>query len=116
MSNQNSTPHDKAVESVVKFYRDRNYQKIKAHLPGYDTPDEIDGYIPDITADHSDGNIVAEIETSDSLGTEHSRKQCEAFAKSPRGFCLWVPKSEEQQARNIVRQWGIENDTSIGVY
>lgn len=70
--------HDAAVAYYAAEFAKKNYV-VYADLPDKAKPPEINGFVPDIYAIFGNKLVVVEIETVDSVNTEHARQQDIAF-------------------------------------
>ena len=71
------TYHDKCVEKIAKENL-RSKNVVKADLPGWDKPPEINGFIPDVYVYYVTTNIM-EVETEDTIDSDI--EQHKAFIK-----------------------------------
>ena len=80
---EKQTIHDRKVKEIADSYNARAWL-VKADLAGYDKPDTINGYIPDVQATLSNKwEEIIEVETQDSLQAD--REQQAAFQKYAAG-------------------------------
>lgn len=118
-SPQSATLHDQMVKSVADKYQRDGHGNIRAdhinHLAG--APVNHNGYIPDVTATHAQTgqHIICEVETGDSIDTQHTFDQLWAFrqAANQLGALLHVGlpyKSDLAFAKATVSSWGISVD------
>lgn len=78
----NQTKHDKEVKRIADDYKDREYT-VQADLKDYPLPESIGGYRPDVRAQlkNIEYEVAVEVETTDSLDSDHAKKQDAAFKK-----------------------------------
>ena len=50
--------HDKLIERIAKAAIERGNNDVRANIPGFPTPQEIMGRIPDVTWTRPDGTLV----------------------------------------------------------
>ncbi len=72
------TIHDSCVNRQALRLVAERYQ-VKADIYGYDTPEIINGYIPDIQATNNNKTIIIEVEGKDSINED--KKQIDTFKK-----------------------------------
>lgn len=109
--------HDSIVSTTVDHLIQNNFTDIQADIQGYTQPSIItwtntgQGHIPDITANHNGVYYVFEIETADSINTDHSSSQWKLFSafatQHNSAFCLVVPRAFETKTKEIIRLLGI---------
>ena len=100
LKRSSQSDHDYMVEAAANFLGENGYAAIKADIAGFDSPDKITwertgkGHIPDITAD-GDSVHLFEVETDDSIDSQHTKDQWTLFAAYARQknatfflFCL----------------------------
>lgn len=106
-----SKEHKDLVGMMANYFKAQNYSNVKADLDGWDTPTEINGHVPDVTATINGISIILEAETCKSIDTTDTKDQLKAFyeaAKSGnREFHLVVPKSCMTAAKLKLLEWGI---------
>jgi hypothetical protein len=96
----------------LNHFRNQGYSEFKADLEGYDQPDEISGYIPDLTCRKNDSKrtlILLEAETCNTIFEAHTEKQWTAFynyAKQFDGeFHVVVPKTcDSKPGRDLANE------------
>ncbi|HOO49660.1 MAG TPA: hypothetical protein PLK94_00065 [Alphaproteobacteria bacterium] len=77
--------HDAEVYRTVELLNERGFLDIQADLPGFNQPEIVigpdgDAHIPDVTAVSPEGTLhIIEVETPDSVNTEHAHEQAETF-------------------------------------
>ena len=118
----NQTAHDDLVRSLAKHYSSLGYKGIRADIPGStetpsgiywsSTPDQ--KYVPDIVCFKNDvGNtlIIAEVETCETLNTDHTKEQLRIFAAHAKGkageFHIMTPKECSGAAKSLAIELGI---------
>lgn len=111
----NKTQHKEMIESAIKYYQNQKYQYIKAdHLNFQNTPDEINGNVPDITCYRGNIYCVAEIETVESYNTSETLDQLRAFSEATNRpgceFHVIVPASVLKNAKNFAQANAIRVD------
>lgn len=69
--------HDRGVRAVIREAEARGSEVLAAdHVPGYPRPPTMNGSRGDVVELRSDGFVVVhEVETTESVGTTHSRRQ-----------------------------------------
>lgn len=108
---KSQTDHDTLVKRVVNHLEQKGYGNICADLAGYPQPETIEGtkqdHIPDVTAD----GVIVEVETADSLDTDHTTSQFSLFAdhaaKNGKEFWVVVPKGADGAANQRLNALGI---------
>ena len=104
------TQHDEMVSAGDSDLTGKGYT-VYADIKGYTDPPNVGGYIPDIYAYNIEHKIVGEVETSDSIGSNHTKEQYTAFSRvNGAEFHVLVPKSCLEEAKAYARQWGISVD------
>lgn len=78
-SRSRQTIHDKKVAQLARVLKRQGW-KVKADLLGYEQPNQIGQYIPDIEATKPGTRKIIEVETKDSV--EKDKGQISAFRKS----------------------------------
>ena len=73
-----ATTHNKKVKRIAEYWRSQG-ARVKAHIPGYKTPSNIRGSIPDIEISHKGRKLVVEVETPTSIKTDHAKEQRKDF-------------------------------------
>jgi hypothetical protein len=74
----NQTRHDEEVKSITDDYKARGYV-VQADVDNYTRPAAISGYVPDVWAKLEELEEVVEVETVDSINTDHAKRQDLAF-------------------------------------
>lgn len=104
------THHDTMVSAWASDLKEKGYT-VYADIKGYSKPPEFSGHIPDIYAFNFEHKIVGEVETCDSIGSDHTKEQYTAFSRvNGAEFHVMVPKSCLEEAKAYARQWGIRVD------
>lgn len=78
MNSTISTKHDQAVLAWGKAFAKAGWTTY-VHLPGYDRPPLINGYIPDVYAVHGIEVTILEVEDEESITSQHTKLQLAAF-------------------------------------
>ncbi|MBN2335175.1 hypothetical protein JXL21_06405 [Candidatus Bathyarchaeota archaeon] len=88
------TSHDECVASWAKAYKDAGWL-VHADIQGYQAPPEIHNKKPDIYA--RSGNIahLLEVETDESIYTEHAKRQIAVFK-------IWADQGQKRSFRLIL--------------
>jgi len=76
---ENQTKHDQWVAYWAHQVQLAGWGIVLFDLPGYAKPITIGGHIPDIYATRLDQEYVIEVETLDSINTQHALQQKAAF-------------------------------------
>ena len=115
----NQAGHDSMVKSVVNHIKGQEHSNIRADLEGYEKPEIIywsstkKGHVPDVTSTKNQ-EYIFEVETDDSIDDSHTEDQWELFSANAKHhskkFIVVVSKEAEQQARQRVKQLGINVD------
>lgn len=108
---KSQTDHDTLVKRVVNHLEEKGYRNICADLAGYTRPELIEGtkqdHIPDVTAD----GVIVEVETADSVSSDHTASQFYLFAdhaaKNGKEFWVVVPKGVDRAAKQRLDVLGI---------
>jgi len=66
MKTQRTTLEQRKIAELIKQYESAGYQ-VFAEVPGYQRPDEIDRFVPDIVVRKGEQVIIIEVKTSDTL-------------------------------------------------
>ncbi|HEV8131202.1 MAG TPA: hypothetical protein VGQ81_08110 [Acidobacteriota bacterium] len=74
----NQTRHDEKILELAKRYLSLGY-RVFADARGWDAPDAINGFRPDLLLIKGNSGVIIEVETTDSL--PHDRLQVQAFDK-----------------------------------
>lgn len=96
-----SAEHQKLVRAMVKHMESERFSKLKAALGGYENPDLVNGFIPDVSGVKNDQSVIVEAETCDSYAAHED--QVLAFAKSGVTFWLIVPKVCLEEAKDFYK-------------
>ena len=75
----NQGKHDAAVAVWARSLISNGWKKVYADLPGNIKPPLIGGHIPDIYAVSGMQEVIIEVETVDSINTEHTKSQLAVF-------------------------------------
>ena len=78
-SSLNQSKHNRKIKSLARKY-ERAGWTVEADIPGYDRPDRIGKYIPDILARKRGAEKIIEVETPRTLLTD--KRQHESFTRS----------------------------------
>lgn len=80
-SKQKQNLHDAAVREIARELRFKfPNSEIYADIPGFQSPGRIGRHIPDIWVKHPNGReTVIEIETEDTVNTQHAKSQAQSF-------------------------------------
>jgi hypothetical protein len=70
--------HDREVRRTADSLKRRGF-KVDADVPGYNRPDTIRGYRPDVVARKGWKRVIVEVETTDSANSARDVKQQRAF-------------------------------------
>lgn len=86
--------HSKGIYREAISLRHKGWYVMADHIPGFDKPPEIEGYVPDIYAIKSNCTYIIEIETD----TEDDKEQHVAFRNYAKHFSkirffVWVVDS-----------------------
>jgi hypothetical protein len=105
--------HDLLVRRAAQRLAGFGCTDVRADVVGYPTPEPIhwvntgQGHRPDVTG----GLYVIEVETGDSLSSEHTRSQCELFStfarEQSRTFVVGVPLGNKLDMQVQLIVWGI---------
>jgi len=105
--------HDDLVRRTAFALRKAGYTDVCADVSEYVTPQRVywqrtgDGHVPDVTA----GSFIIEVETADSMGSEHTRSQCALFSQFARErrltFAVVVPAGCKSQMDWQLVLWSI---------
>lgn len=113
--------HDRLVAVIATRMYERG-TLVWAAIPGYTTPREIGGHIPDVLVQEFPAvagirravETVYEVETHDSISSAHAGEQWLAFARwagasEARTFVIAVPEGSALEARARAAMLGIMN-------
>jgi len=104
--------HDKMVKTMADKF-EREGMQVKADHIGHRNgqPPSIGGYIPDVLATAMSKKIILEAETPETIASEDTRKQMQAFSTvNGAEFHVIVPKGYTAEMRQKAREWGINID------
>lgn len=76
---ENQVRHDQGVVFWAGDLIKNGWATVLSDLPGNKKPPQIGGYIPDVYGCHLNEEIVIEVETTDSIESEHTKSQCSMF-------------------------------------
>lgn len=93
-SKKSKTEHDKEVKDLAKKYKNKGYN-VEADIPGWEQPDTIGGYRPDLTVEKGGQNTTIEVETPDSVDSKRDIEQQRAFKK-------WRNRKDNRHYKRIV--------------
>jgi hypothetical protein len=85
------TSHDACVAAWAKAYKDDGWT-VHADINGYLAPPEINQKIPDIYATNGSSARVLEVETDETINTDHAKEQIATFKK-------WADQSPNRKFR-----------------
>lgn len=97
--------HDRMVERIANGLRQEGFPRVEADgLAGFDSPDPIDGQVPDVAAYHHH-HYIYEVETEETVDLEETLRQWKAFAHHARyndtRFVIVVPRGSGVRAEGI---------------
>ena len=72
------TSHDACVANWAKAYKDKGWT-VHADIMGYLAPPEINKKIPDIYATKGSSANVLEVETDETINSDHAKEQIATF-------------------------------------
>ena len=102
--------HDRMVYNQAVYWRNQRVT-VWADLPASNKPGPVNGHIPDVLAQGLFTRVITEVETCDSLNSEHTRAQWRSFSSvAGAEFHVLVPKSCLGQAQRLAAQWGVRVD------
>ena len=101
--------HDQMVCAIVGALYEQNYSDIRADLQNFAKPEKITNCIPDVSAIKNSHLYLYEIETSDTIDIEHTRKQWKEFSDyaakySNVTFTVVIPDGYEYLAKTVLNQ------------
>lgn len=108
--------HTEMLFSAIRYFESNRHINIKADHVGdpYVKPNIISGQIPDITSWKDSIFHVTEVETQESIGTQHTLDQWSAFSQNTDGmskkFVVVVPQSCLSEAEKFANQYHIRVD------
>lgn len=105
--------HDDIVKLAINYFKGLGATKVYAAIEEYGEPAEINGFKPDISAYVGSVRHICEIETEESISTEHTKNQCIGLSKSNTKFYVCIPKSVESPMKKNLGEWGILQKTTI---
>ena len=77
-SQRSQSRHDAEVRRLAKSFEKRRYE-VKADISGFQRPDTLGGYRPDVVAMKGTERRIIEIETPESVDSARDLKQQRAF-------------------------------------
>ena len=106
-----SALHDMLIREMISTYESGGYYNIKADHIGHPngSPNEVNDYIPDVSAVKNGATVICEAETADSLYEQHTINQWKAFSKSAYEFHVVVPLS----ALNEAKKMAVQNNITV---
>ncbi len=109
--------HDEMVQTVASVLEKKDFQDVRAFVPGFPNPPEIQltpggpSYRPDVHA-KSGAEVVIEVETAETLGQEETEQHWKAFSEYCRKtsglFYLVVTRDATEKAEKRLREMDIE--------
>jgi hypothetical protein len=109
--------HDTMVEQVAALLTGKDYQDVRADLPGYTKPRRIvweatgEGCLPDVTA-RDDEFRIFEVETRDSIADSHTKDQWKLFAAYAQAndamFYVVFPRGCAGEVKKRLDELGLE--------
>ena len=90
--------HDSCVENIASGYSKAGWT-VYADLEGYEAPSLIGGKKPDVYATYRNSEIVFEVETDESMDSDHAKEQRAAFKQwasqsSTKSFNLYLANAQ----------------------
>ncbi len=80
-SKRSQSKHDAEVRKIAKKLEDQGYS-VKADITGYQQPDTIRGFRPDVIGEKGMERKIHEVETPDSLDSARDQQQKKAFRQT----------------------------------
>ena len=77
----NQVRHDVGVGNIAKQVVLAGWNFVRSDLRGNTKPPRINGFIPDVYVAHYGRQRVIEVETTDSINTQHALQQKAAFQR-----------------------------------
>ena len=106
--------HKGMVQWLVRDLEKKKFINIRVDLPGYVAPGKLENSVPDIVAQDEGGRfIICEVETCDTVNTEHAKGQLLDFTTYRAKVVLFVPESCKPLAVSTVRDWRFEGKVEI---
>ncbi|MCK5473893.1 MAG: hypothetical protein KAI53_00665 [Candidatus Aenigmarchaeota archaeon] len=102
-------PTDEIHKKLLKRVTERVDKVISADINGYPKPESINNMIPDVVGIIDGEKIIIEIETCDSIDTEHTKEQYTAFSTAGYKFRVYTPKDCSNKALAVAKKWEIKN-------
>ena len=110
------TDHDGMVSNTAVHLKNNNYVNVKADVTSFFSPDKIINHRPDLSASKGLYEYIFEVETSDTINIDHTRKQWKEFGNyaalsSYRKFVVIVPsKKYEKEAQMVLNELSVNAD------
>jgi hypothetical protein len=104
------TLHDTMISTLATNLASQGY-RIYADITGFEQPPKVGRHIPDIYAFKLNSRIIVEVETSETIGINHTKEQYTDFS-NVRGtdFHVMVPERSLATAQAYAESWGITVD------
>lgn len=104
--------HNRLVVIQAVNYKKQGYTNIKVKNANnsQSQPDQVDGYIPDLSAILDSQTMICEVETNDSINDLSTVDKWKAFDNSGHQFHLIIPNDDFNQVKEIVKDNGISVD------
>lgn len=109
--------HDEMVQTVASVLEKKEFQEVRAFVPGFPSPPEIQltpggpSYRPDVHA-RSGAEVLIEVETAETLKRKESEQHWKAFSEYCRRtsglFYLVVTQEATEKAEKRLREMDIE--------
>ena len=80
-SRKSQTKHDTKVRSIARKLERQGFD-VKADIRGYEQPDTIRGFRPDVVGTKGRQRKIHEVETKDSMDTGRDKSQQRAFRQA----------------------------------
>ena len=77
-SQRSQTRHDAEIRRIARSFTKRHYE-VKADVSGFQRPDTLGGYRPDVVAKKGRERKIIEIETPESIDSARDLHQQQAF-------------------------------------
>jgi hypothetical protein len=110
--------HDSLVLTAYRALAGDGFTNLRADVGGYTPPERIiwcstnEGHIPDISATKGGVPYLFEVETPDTINTEHTASQLKLFdahmANNNGQAWMIVPSIAEKQAKNLIGALGLK--------
>lgn len=104
---QSQTVHDTMISAWANKLVSQGYN-VSADIAGFSQPPRVGRHIPDLYAIKFNSQIIGEVETSETIGINHTKEQYIDFS-NVRGthFHVMVPESSLVKAKYYAESWGI---------